>query len=634
MTTMLQKIRHSLAHILAQAVQRSRDPEVKLWVGPAIDNGFYYDFLFSDQVPSDTDLKQIQKTMENILKEKQPFKLFKTQPQTAQKINQYLDQPFKNELLQKFQDQWETNITFYANTIPQKLAQNLQKQHPQWFEKYQNITQFVRELIQSWELQGQLDQDEFITFFDMCEGPHVPNTADIQKWTFKLAKVAGAYWLGDEKNPMMTRIYGYAFETPEQLQDYLHMLQEAKKRDHRILGEKLKLFRISPDVWAGLPLLHPAWTTIKNEVINYLWELNKKEGYERIWSPHITKWELYKISGHLDKYGENIFKVSAWENEFYLKPMNCPHHIQLYKDNQFSYRDLPIRYFEPATVYRNEKSWELLGLTRVISLTQDDGHVFARPDQLKEEIWKIVKIITTFYKTLGLLDQYRVSLSLRWDDKDKYLGDDQLWDQAENSLKELAQEFNLNYKEVPGEAAFYGPKLDFMFKDAIGREWQLSTIQVDFNLPQRFEIFYIDQNGEKQTPVMIHRAISWSLERFMGVLIEHFAGVFPLWLAPRQVRIVPVGESHIPYAQELRQKLFEKDIRVDVDTSDASLNKKIRNAEKLHINYIVVVGDKEMQDQSVAVRSYRTKKITQLKVNEFLETLLKEIQTKSLDPLL
>ena len=631
---MLQKIRHSLAHILAQAVQRSRDANVKLWVWPAIDNGFYYDFLFSNQSPSDTDLKQLQKTMEVILKEKQSFKLFKTNPETAQKINQYLNQPLKNELLQKFQDQGETNITFYANTIPKKLAQNIQSNYPQWFQKYQDITHFVHKLLEAWEVEWQLNQDEFISFFDMCEGPHVSNTQDIPRGAFQLAKIAGAYWLGDEKNPMMTRIYGYAFETPTQLKDYLHMLQEAKKRDHRILGEKLKLFRISPDVGAWLPLLHPAWTTIKNEIINYLRELNKKEGYERIWSPHITKGELYKISGHLDKYGENIFKVSAWENEFYLKPMNCPHHIQLFKDNQFSYRDMPIRYFEPATVYRNEKSWELLGLTRVISLTQDDGHVFARPDQLKQEVSKIVKIIKTFYQTLGLLDQYWVSLSLRGEDKEKYLGEDELWDQAESSLKELAKEFDLNYKEVPGEAAFYGPKLDFMFKDAIGRQWQLATIQVDFNLPQRFEIFYIDQHWEKQTPVMIHRAISWSLERFMGVLIEHFAGVFPLWLSPRQVRILPVGESHISYAQELYKKLFENDVRVDIDTSDTSLNKKIRNAEKLHINYIVVVGDKEVQNQSVAVRSYRTKKITQLTVWQFSQILLDEIQTKSLNALL
>jgi len=628
---MVHKIRHSLAHILAQAILRSFDPQAKLGVWPAIEDGFYYDFLLNKPI-SDEDLPQIQKVMEQIIKENQPFVLVHTDPQTAKQINETLDQPFKNELLQKFVDQGISDITYYINTIPVSLAQHLQTQYPQWYQNQAAVTELFRKLQQEGKisLDKSLTEQDFVAFADMCEGPHVASTWEIPKGSFRLAKVAGAYWLGDEKNPMMQRIYGYAFATPWELKDHLKMLEEAKKRDHRVLGEKLKLFTISPDVGPGLPILHPAWTTIKNEIINYLRELNKKEGYERIWSPHLTKARLYQISWHLDKYWENIFKVTAWENEFYLKPMNCPHHIQLYKDNQFSYRDLPIRYFEPATVYRNEKSWELLGLTRVISLTQDDGHVFARPDQIKQEVGKIIKIIKTFYQTLGLLDQYRVSLSLRDEQKDKYLGDDSLWQQAEDALREAATEYWLNFKEIPWEAAFYGPKLDFMFKDAIGRQWQLATVQLDFNLPQRFGIYYTDKDWTKKTPVMIHRAISWSLERFMWVLIEHFAWVFPLWLAPRQVRIIPVSEKHLDFAKQLHQRLFEKDIRVDIDTSEASLNKKIRNAEKLHINYIVVVGDKEVQTDTVSVRNYKTKQISQMPIGEFENMLLEEIRQKKL----
>ena len=411
------------------------------------------------------------------------------------------------------------------------------------------------------------------------------------------------------------------------------MMEEAKKRDHRILGKKMKLFTVSDLVGPGLPLIQPRGMIVRKAIEEYLWELHADKGYDRVWTPHLAKEELYQTSGHAGKYLEDMFSVygGTSKENFFLKPMNCPHHMQLFADNQFSYRDMPIRYFEPATVYRDEKTGQLSGLTRVRAITQDDGHLFCRVSQIKDEVSTIVNIIKEFYTTFGLMDGYWVSLSVRDpEDLGKYLGNDEVWQIAESSLEEAAQANGLNYRRMPGEAAFYGPKLDFMFKDAIGREWQLATIQCDFNQPDRFKLSFTNERGEEEQPVVIHRAISGSLERFMGIMIEHFAGVFPLWLAPEQVRIIPVGEAFIPYAEDIYVACRQNGIRVKLDDSSDSLGKKIRNAETDHINYILVVGEKEMNEKTLAVRNYKTKGQSTESVDTFIARIRQEIGNKSL----
>ena len=431
----------------------------------------------------------------------------------------------------------------------------------------------------------------------------------------------------------MTRIYAYAFDTAEELDAHLKMLEEAKKRDHRILGKKMKIFTISDLVGSGLPLIQPRGMVMRKAIEDYLWSLHESKGYDRIWTPHLAKEDLYITSGHAGHYLEDMFSVwgGTSQEKFYVKPMNCPHHMQLFADNQFSYRDMPIRYFEPATVYRDEKTGQLSGLTRVRSITQDDGHLFCRVIQIKDEVSTIVSIIKEFYTTFGLMDGYWVSLSVRDPENlEKYLGGDDVWQVAEKSLEEAAQENGLNYKRMEGEAAFYGPKLDFMFKDAIGREWQLATIQCDFNLPNRFELAFTNERGEAERPVVIHRAISGSLERFMGIMIEHFAGVFPLWIAPEQVRIIPVGENFVSYAEDVFVEMKTAGIRVKLDDSSDSLSKKIRNAETEHVNYILVVGEKEMHDRTLAVRNFRTKEQSVESIEAFVTNIQTEIKTKSL----
>ncbi len=431
----------------------------------------------------------------------------------------------------------------------------------------------------------------------------------------------------------MTRIYAYAFDTAEELDAHLKMLEEAKKRDHRILGKKMKIFTISDLVGSGLPLIQPRGMVMRKAIEDYLWSLHESKGYDRIWTPHLAKEDLYITSGHAGHYLEDMFSVwgGTSQEKFYVKPMNCPHHMQLFADNQFSYRDMPIRYFEPATVYRDEKTGQLSGLTRVRSITQDDGHLFCRVTQIKDEVSTIVSIIKEFYTTFGLMDGYWVSLSVRDPENlEKYLGGDDVWQVAEKSLEEAAQANGLNYKRMEGEAAFYGPKLDFMFKDAIGREWQLATIQCDFNLPNRFELAFTNERGETERPVVIHRAISGSLERFMGIMIEHFAGVFPLWIAPEQVRIIPVGENFVSYAEDVFVEMKTAGIRVKLDDSSDSLGKKIRNAETEHVNYILVVGEKEMHDRTLAVRNFRTKEQSVESIEAFVTNIQTEIKTKSL----
>ena len=466
-------------------------------------------------------------------------------------------------------------------------------------------------------------------FTDLCRGGHSESPAtDIDPESFKLSALAGAYWRGDEKNPMLTRIYGLAFDNGARLDVYLTQLEEAKKRDHRKIGAEMKLFTLSPLVGSGLPLLQPRGMIIRKEIEDYLWELHKGKGYDRVWTPHIAKEVLYETSGHAAKFGDELFRVSGKEESFILKPMNCPHHMQIFADNQFSYRDMPIRYFEPATVYRDEKTGQLAGLTRVRSITQDDGHLFCRVSQINDEVTTIVGIIREFYKTMNLLDGYWVRLSVRGEGG-LYIGDDAVWERAEGALEDSAKLQNLPYTRVEGEAAFYGPKLDFMFKDAIGREWQLATIQCDFNLPERFDLFFINEKGEKERPVVIHRAISGSIERFMGVMIEHFGGNFPLWLSPEQIRVVPVSDVHNAYAKQIYDELKAVGIRVSLDDSNDSMGKKIRNAKKDRLPYFAVVGDKEVAEHNVTLESRKGESV-QMSLSKLGNHLLTEIDTKAL----
>ncbi len=583
--------RHSLSHIMSQAIVATfPDLTILRGVGPAIDNGFYQDYDFGDFSLTEEHLKEIEKKMKHILKQNQLFvQSFLSLDEAKAK---FAGDPYKIELIEDLARDGETQFGVYTNTL----------------------------------------QNGTVTYDDLCAGPHVEKTSELDENSFKLERIAGAYWRGDEKNKMLTRVYGVAFENREELDAYVKQQEEAKKRDHRILGAKLNLFTVSPLVGSGLPLLKPNGMIIREEIEDYLWSLHKNHGYQRVWTPHIAKIDLYETSGHAAKFGHELFRVQGGHGEdFCMKPMNCPHHMQIFADNQWSYRDMPIRYFEPATVYRDEKPGQLSWLTRVRAITQDDGHLFLRVSQIKQEVGTIVSIIKEFYTILGMVNDYWVSLSVSDPaTPEKYLGDRSVWDTAEWALEEAAKQFELPYKRIEWEAAFYGPKLDFMFKDAIGRQWQLATIQLDFNLPNRFDLSYINEQWEKERPVVIHRAISGSLERFMGVMIEHFAGVFPLWLAPRQAIVVPVGEKFNDYAEKVLKSLKDAGIRAEADFSSDGLNKKVRNAEQARINYILVVGEKEEANQGVAVRNYKTKEQTESALSDVIESLKNEITTKKL----
>ena len=575
----IENIRHSLAHLLATVV-KEKYPEAKLGIGPAIDNGFYYDFDFSGgAMPTEENLNDLEKAIKKLTNKDIEFKQEKISVDEARAM--FASEPYKLELIDDLVKTGQ-EISIYCSG----------------------------------------------DFVDLCAGPHVGSIKEINPDAFKLERVAGAYWKGSEKNKMLTRIYGLAFTSAEELKTYLTQIEEAKKRDHRVLGKQLKIFTISPLVGAGLPLMQPNGMIIRQEIEDYLWKLHQDRGYQRVWTPHIAHEELYQTSGHAEKFGDELFRVSGKEEKFILKPMNCPHHMQIFADNQFSYRDLPIRYFEPATVYRDEKSGQLSGLTRVRSITQDDGHLFCRISQIKEEIKIITGIIKTFYTTIGLMEDYWVSLSVRGDDQSKYLGTDEAWQAAETALEEVAMANNLPYKRIEGEAAFYGPKLDFMFKDAIGREWQLATIQCDFNLPVRFDLSFINEAGEKERPVVIHRAISGSLERFMGIMIEHYAGAFPTWLAPIQVKVLPITEKQMVYAQTVTDQLKANNIRVVLDEDNETLGKKIRNAKMQKIPYLVVIGDKELEEKMITVENRSEEKGIKMSVSDFADKISAEIKSR------
>jgi threonyl-tRNA synthetase len=572
--------RHTLAHLLAAAVgEIYKFDKIKLTLGPAIENGFYYDIDFGDEKISDTDLKKIEDRMRKILPK---WTLWEHKEISKDEALKFFKNEYKAELINEIADRDEKITTYTCGD-----------------------------------------------FTDLCRGGHLEHPAtEIDPLSFKLDRVAGAYWRGDEKNKMLTRIYGLAFKTKAELDAYILQQEEARKRDHRKLGKELKLFTISDLVGAGLPLLQPNGMIIRKEIEDYLWSLHKNKGYDRVWTPHLAKQNLYETSGHAAKFGNELFRVKGGDEEFFMKPMNCPHHMQIFADNQFSYRDMPVRYFEPATVYRYEKAGQLSGLTRVRAITQDDGHLFCRVSQIGQEVSTIVGIIKSFYATMNMMDGYWVRFSVRGDDKSKYLGSDEVWDKAENALETAAKENKLNYKIGRDEAAFYGPKLDFMFKDAIGREWQLATIQCDFNLPERFELKFTNEKGEEERPVVIHRAISGSLERFMGVMIEHYAGNFPLWLSPVQVKVIPVRENHNEYAKKVFELLRENDIRAEFDDSDINLGTKVRDAKNNKLPYWIVVGDKEIEAEKVTLESRDAGQLGQMNKEELVKKLLEEIKNK------
>ena len=571
----LAHIRHTLAHLLAAAVL-DKHPDAKVTLGPVVDNGFYYDIDFGEVKISDADLKDFQKVMRKKLSSWEEVSHREVSADEARDI--FEGNPYKIELIDEIEEKRE-EITLY--TIGD--------------------------------------------FTDLCRGGHAENPAkQINPKAFELSHVAGAYWRGDEKNPMLTRIYGIGFETPEQLKEYKEMVEEAKKRDHRKIGKEMNLFTFSDLVGPGLPLFTPKGTLIRDLVMNKIQSIQKNYGYEKVTIPHITKPELYKTSGHWDKFGDELFKVTGKSGgEFVMKPMNCPHHTQIFASQMRSYKDLPQRYMEEGVVYRDEQAGELIGLARVRAITQDDGHVFCTPDQIKEEVGIIIKVIKEFYSSLEMLEDgnYWVSLSVR-DPKtpEKYLGEDALWDKAEEYLEDVAKEHGLNYKRVEGEAAFYGPKLDFQFKDALGRERQLATAQLDFNMPKRFELEYTDKDGEKKTPVMIHRAVAGSLERFMAIMIEHFAGAFPYWLSPTQVVVMPVNdEAHGDYAEKVFDELKDAGVRAEYMDASESLGKRMRNAKKEKVPYIFVLGDKEKDSGTITAEGREETKLEGITVEEFIK---------------
>jgi threonyl-tRNA synthetase len=584
----LDTIRHSLAHLLAAAVLKEF-PDAKLGIGPTIENGFYYDFELPRSVTPE-DLKTLEKTMRSLVNKKLPFTGEEVSADEAKK--RFAQQPFKLDLINEFAADGKKLTVYHTGDI----------------------------------------------FSDLCKGGHVENTSEIPADGFKLDKVAGAYWRGDEKNPQLQRIYGLAFESKEALKEYLTMVEEAKKRDHKKLGQQLDLFTFSELVGPGLPLWTPKGTTVRNLLDDFVWQLRKKHGYFQVDIPHITKKELYETSGHWDKYKEDLFKITTREGHFYaMKPMNCPHHTQIYARKQWSYRELPQRYASTTKVYRDEQSGELAGLSRVLAITQDDAHVFCRKSQVKEEILKIWDIIDAFYGAFGFSLQARLS-NRDHEHPEKYLGDAETWQETERILREIAVEEKKSHAffEGIGEAAFYGPKLDFMGKDALGRVHQLATIQLDVNQPERFDLFCINENSEHERIVMIHAAIMGSIERFLSVIIEHFAGAFPVWLAPVQVAILPVSEKFTDYSKKVFEQLNDAGVRVELSEADESLGKRIREAEMMKIPYVLVVGEKEEAANTVSVRS-RGKggepsgDEGAIETKKFLEKIGREIKEKSLN---
>ena len=568
---------HSSAHLMAEAVE-TLYPGVKFGIGPDIENGFYYDIDFGEYSISSDDFKKIEDKMMEFASQKQEFKRKEVTKEEALNYFTTKGDEYKLELINDLQD---GTISFYESGI----------------------------------------------FTDLCRGPHIPDTSSIK--AVKLLATAGAYWRGDEKRKQLTRIYGITFPKQKELAEYLVLLEEAKKRDHRKLGKELELFTFSAKVGMGLPIWLPKGAALRERLENFLRKIQKNAGYEQVICPHIGNVELYKTSGHYQKYGADAFRpitTPVEGEEFFLKPMNCPHHCEIYKFKPRSYKDLPIRLAEFGTVYRYEQSGELHGLTRVRGFTQDDAHLFCRPDQLKQEFIAVIDIVLYIFKTLDFKD-YTAQISLRdKTNREKYIGSDENWEKAENAIIEAAAEKGLNTVIEYGEAAFYGPKLDFMVKDAIGRKWQLGTIQVDYNLPERFELEYVGSDNQKHRPVMIHRAPFGSMERFVAVLIEHTAGKFPLWLTPEQFIILPISEKYVDYAKKLLNVLKNYELRGLIDERNEKTGKKIRDAEMKRIPYMIIVGEKEENSETLSVRKQGDGDLGSFTADGFADLINKEIK--------
>jgi len=578
-TTSIETTRHSLSHIMAYAVQELY-PSTKFGIGPAIENGFYYDFGFSAALAPE-ELPKIEKKMREIIRQNIIYKKTAVSKKEARKL--FKDQPYKLELIEELPGK---NVTIYES--------------------------------------GK--------FLDLCKGPHIKSTLQLHSGqakeiinSFKLTKIAGAYWRGSEKNKMLTRIYGIAFETKKELDDYFLKEAEAEKRDHRLLGQKMDLFHIDENIGPGLVLWHPKGAILKKIIMDYALDEYLKNGYQLVDTPHIAKLNLWRISGHTDFYKENMLppmrmgEIGEEEKDDYqIKPMNCPFHIAIYKTKIRSYKSLPIRYTEMGTVYRYEKSGTLHGLIRVRGFTQDDAHIFCTPDQLSPELLSILKLTKKILKDFGF-KEFKIYLSTR---PEKYVGTPKIWEKAENSLKYTLEKLKLEYETDKGGGAFYGPKIDIKIKDAIGREWQCTTIQVDFNLPQRFNMDFINQKGKKERPIMIHRALLGALERFIGVLLEYYGGNLPLWLSPVQVWVIPIGDRHADYANRISKTLGGKNegkLRVELKNENETVSKKIREGEIQKIPYLLVVGDNEIKADSVRVRERGKGDIGMMKLNKFLE---------------
>lgn len=570
---------HSSAHLMAEALE-SVFPGVKLGIGPAIEKGFYYDIDLGDRQITEEDLRKLEVKMAELAKQNNAYQRKEVPKEDAVGYFSTKNDEYKLELIEGLQD---GHITFYT--------------------------------------QG--------SFTDLCRGPHIPHTGFIK--AVKLTSIAGAYWRGDEKRKMLTRIYGVTFPNQKELDEYLVMLEEAKKRDHRKIGKDLELFTFSEKVGLGLPLWLPKGAMLRERLQQFLQKAQMEVGYQPVITPHIGHKNLYITSGHYEKYGKDSFQPIATPQEgeeFFLKPMNCPHHCEIYKSSPRSYKDLPLRLAEFGTVYRYEQHGELHGLTRVRGFTQDDAHLFCMADQVKDEFKKVIDLVLYVLRSLGLSD-YTAQISLRdKDDRSKYIGSDENWEIAERAIIESADEKGLSTEIVYGEAAFYGPKLDFMVKDAIGRKWQLGTIQVDYNLPERFDLTYIGEDNSKHRPVMIHRAPFGSLERFIAVIIENCAGKFPLWLAPTQAIILPISDKFMEYAEEVKKQLKNVEVRVEIDDRSEKIGKKIREAEMNKIPYMFVVGEKEMNEGTVGVRRQSKGDLGAKKLAAVIEMLKEEIESK------
>ena len=570
---------HSSAHLMAEALEAIY-PNIKLAIGPPIENGFYYDFDLGENNPiSSEDLPKIEKKMKELASKKDTF--FRKEISKIEANQHFKNNEYKLEILQDLED---GNITLYS--------------------------------------QGN--------FTDLCKGPHIPNTSKIK--AIKLLNIAGAYWKGDENRKQLTRIYGISFPKQKNLSEHIEMLNEAKKRDHRRIGKEMNLFTFSEKVGQGLPLWLPKGALLREKLENFLKKSQMESGYEPVITPHIGNKNLYITSGHYEKYGEDSFQPIKTPNEgeeFFLKPMNCPHHCEIYKTKKYSYKDLPVRFAEFGTVYRYEQSGELHGLTRVRAFTQDDAHIFARPDQLKEEFINVINLVLYIFNALGFKD-FKTQISLRDpNNKTKYIGSDRNWEKAENAIIDATEEKGLETVVEYGEAAFYGPKLDFMVKDALGREWQLGTIQVDYNLPERFELEYTGADNQKHRPVMIHRAPFGSMERFVAILIEHCKGNFPLWLAPEQIIILPISEKYHDYANKILKLLKNYDICGHIDERSEKTGKKIRDAEISKIPYMIIIGEREEESNTISIRRHGGKEIkNNVNVDDFIEDIKQRINNR------